>query len=263
MIRWLMAVFLLWAIHAPAADWKPTLSDSKPGNFPPPRPVTATYQFGWSALSAAQGRMVFSRPDPAQIKLDLTVKTTGTVRSLFRLDSQQSALARTATLRPVRGDQKEIYADETIQTVLAFDAKGVARRRKSEPAVPGNGKVKRFDFQPLHDLQSALLYIRSQPLQQGQVYRLVIYPSTSPYLAEFAVSGRQKLKVAGRSYEAIRLDLKLQKINSKTLATTPFKKFKRASVWISDDRDRLLLRAEAEVFVGKVWAELQAATFAP
>jgi hypothetical protein len=41
----------------------------------------------------------------------------------------------------------------------------------------------------------------------------------------------------------------------------PHKKFKRASVWISDDADRLLLRIEASIFVGKVFAELQSVQF--
>jgi hypothetical protein len=32
-------------------------------------------------------------------------------------------------------------------------------------------------------------------------------------------------------------------------------------VWLSDDADRILLRAEAEVFVGTVFAELQSVQF--
>ncbi len=43
----------------------------------------------------------------------------------------------------------------------------------------------------------------------------------------------------------------------KNLELEPHKKFKRAFAWLSDDRDRMLLKIEAEIFVGSVWCELQ------
>ncbi len=39
--------------------------------------------------------------------------------------------------------------------------------------------------------------------------------------------------------------------------------FRRATVWLSDDRDRLPVRIEADLFVGKVYADLVERTSAP
>jgi Protein of unknown function (DUF3108) len=39
------------------------------------------------------------------------------------------------------------------------------------------------------------------------------------------------------------------------------RKFRRATIWVSDDSDRILLRIEAQIFVGTVFAELQSAHF--
>jgi hypothetical protein len=43
----------------------------------------------------------------------------------------------------------------------------------------------------------------------------------------------------------------------------PHRKFKRASAWLSDDRDRLILKVQADIAVGSVWTELQTVEFAP
>ena len=41
----------------------------------------------------------------------------------------------------------------------------------------------------------------------------------------------------------------------------PHAKFKRAYIWLSDDPDRLVLRVQADIFVGSVWAELEKVSF--
>jgi hypothetical protein len=56
------------------------------------------------------------------------------------------------------------------------------------------------------------------------------------------------------------MDLKLQRVNKKN-ELEPHRKFKRATIWISDDNDRVLLRIESQIFVGAVIAELQSIRF--
>ena len=109
-------------------------------------------------------------------------------------------------------------------------------------------------------MHSALLYLRSQPLREGEVYRVVVYPATSAYLATLTVVAREPITIAAGTYPAIKLDVQLNKIGRK-YELEPHKKFRHASVWISDDADRLLLRIEASIFIGKVFAELQSVRF--
>jgi len=109
-------------------------------------------------------------------------------------------------------------------------------------------------------LHSALLYLRSQPLRNRSVYRLVVYPATNAYLATITVIGREKISVHTGSYNALKIDLQLNRIG-KHLELEPHRKFRRATIWVSDDADRILLRIEAQVFVGTVFAELQSMHF--
>ena len=86
-------------------------------------------------------------------------------------------------------------------------------------------------------------------------------PRLIGYLATVTVAGRETMKVGAGSYPAIKLDLQLSKVN-KQRELEPHKKFRQASAWISDDSDRLLLRIEAQVFVGTVFVDLQSVKFA-
>src|SRR5205085_12491946 len=109
------------------------------------------------------------------------------------------------------------------------------------------------------DLQSALLYLRSQSRPERNVRRTVVYCAPAPYLATVTVLGRERVTVPAGSYNAIKFDLQLNRIKDGQLQ--PHRKFRRANAWLSDDQDRVLLRIEAQVFVGSVVCELQAVDF--
>jgi hypothetical protein len=64
-------------------------------------------------------------------------------------------------------------------------------------------------------MHSTLLYVRSQALHEGDVYRLVVYPATSAYLATITVSAASRSRSAAGTYPAIKLDLQLNKIGKK------------------------------------------------
>jgi hypothetical protein len=74
------------------------------------------------------------------------------------------------------------------------------------------------------------------------------------------VTGREKSSVHAGTYNTIKLDLRLKRIG-KHLELEPHKKFRRATIWVSDDAERLILRIEAQVYVGTVFAELQSVRF--
>jgi hypothetical protein len=105
-----------------------------------------------------------------------------------------------------------------------------------------------------------MLYLRSQPLKERSSYRIVVYPNTTPYVATVTILGREKIAVHSGSYNAIKADLQLSKVG-KNMELEPHKKFRRGTIWLSDDSDRLVLRIEAQIFLGSIFAELQSVRF--
>jgi len=246
----------LLATSALGEGWQDELSPTQPGSFPPLHPLHAQFKFGWSAFTAAEATFDYSKYKGGLMRMDVSAKSTGFVRTLWRMDAQHTALMQPSTLHPVSVRQTEVYHNQSVKTKLDFTSSGVTRLRETNPNDGKPPKPKHFDFPDLLDLNSTLHWMRSQKLAGGDVYKFVVYPTTSPYLAEVDVGERQKISVGGRNWNAIKLNLKLWRINDR-LELEPHTKFKNAAIWISDDTNRMLLKIEAEIFVGSVWAELQ------
>jgi len=240
-----------------APSWESTLTKDPPGNFPELRPVRTTYHFGWSGFTAGVGDMRFTNTGDKHFQLEATGRTIGLVRAWWKLDASYRGLANAETLRPIESKQTEIYRKKKLVTDLTFTDSGVTRARTEGT---GAKAAKPFNFPGLFDLHSALLYLRSQPLSDHSVYRIVVYPATSAYLTTVTVLGRERVSVRAGTYNAIKVDLQLKRLG-KHLELEPHRKFRRATVWISDDPNRIPLRIEAQIFVGTVFAELQAMHF--
>jgi hypothetical protein len=252
-----LAALLLSCSLVAGADWQESLT-TKPGTFAPLRPCKAHYRFGWTAFAAAEADFDLSKAK-GLTRLSVTAKSIGVVRGMWKMDSQAVSTMRSATMRPISLNQTEVYRTESEKTKVDYSDTGVGRLRVSTPP-HGHPRVKRFEYPNVHDLQSAFHFLRSQKLANGDVYSLVVYPSVDPYLAQVEVQGRPQLKIAGTKRPTIQLDVKLWQI-AKDLTLEPHEKFKRATVYLSDDADRLLLRIEGELTVGSVWCELDKIEF--
>jgi hypothetical protein len=259
-----LALVLLLAGDVAAAttvvDWQRTLTTGGPGTFPRLRPLTATYHFGWAGFTAATGEVRITEGPDDRFQLDGSGHTIGLVRALWKMDATQHAVSDATTLRPITVEQMEKIRSKTMVTKLTFNASGVTRTRQEVRDGAEEPKVRQFEFPNLFDLHSAMLYVRSQSLADRSVQRIVVYPASSAYLATITVIGHEKVSIRAGSFEAIKLDLQLSKVG-KNNQLEPHRKFRRATVWVSDDRDRLLLKIDAQIFVGSVFAELQSVRF--
>ena len=242
---------------AAVTNWQAGVTTVPPGNFAALRPLRATYNFGWAGLTAATADAHFSRRADNRFQFEGIGRTIGLARALWRYDVDFRALSDAATLRPIETDQTETVRSKKIATHLSFSSSGVNRARV-ENGVPS--KSKDLFLQNVFDLHSAVLYLRSQPLKDGTSYRIVVYPTTSAYLATVTVTGREKITVRAGTYNAIKMDLQLSKVD-KDLELQPHRKFRKATAWISDDSDRIILRAEAQIFIGTIFGELQSVKF--
>ncbi|HEX4654000.1 MAG TPA: DUF3108 domain-containing protein [Candidatus Udaeobacter sp.] len=259
LIECALAILFAFCTSCPAANWQSTISKEPPGNFSELRPLRATYRFGWSGLTAATGDVRFTRQQD-KFEFDGTGRTVGFVRALWKFDGTHNAVAEVQTLHPLETQQTENYRSKKLVTHLAFTSNGVSRTRTEGEGAAAATKTREFNFPDLFDLHSAALYLRSQPLKERSVYRVVVYPATSAYLVTITVVGREKISVHAGSYNAIKLDLQLKRVG-KHLELEPHRKFRRGTIWISDDADRVLLRVEAQIFVGTIFAELQSLHF--
>jgi hypothetical protein len=244
------------AYPAESPDWANSLtSDKGPGNFTAPPPMRLAYQFGWSGLQAAKADIHLYSPTRSTFEIDATGGTFGFPRALFRIDVSHRATENKMTLRPIHFSQEEKYRSETVKTDVDFESDQVTGLREKIPDdhVP---KPNVFKFSPVFDMGTALLWVRSQPLADGETESIVVWASNAPYLAKVTVLGRDTIKIDGQKRNAIKLDLKLFRIDKK-MQLKEHKLFKGGRGWLSDDDKRIPLRIEADIFIGYIFVELQ------
>ena len=259
-----LATFAALAIFLPppgghAADWESSITPVAPGAFPELRPLRTTYRFGWNGVAAGRGEIRLGKT-AAAFHFDASGGTIGLARKLWKYDVRHTARSDAQTLRPLDVREVEHVRSKKFTTNLSFGAHGVVSDREEEQKGAVKSKRRRFSFPDTLSLNSALLFLRTQPLHDGAVHRIVVYPSTSAYLATITSRGRDRITGPTGSYEAIKVDVQLTKIGKKR-QLQPHKNFRSATVWLSDDADRLVLRIETQVFIGTVFAELESVRF--
>lgn len=250
---WMMTAALACRGVLAAADWPHDLTPLRPGPIAPLTIVEATYRFGWEKLIAAEGDFKISKRPDGLLELHGAAHSEGVVRSMWPFDLQHTSW-RDDLLRPSGLIQTETYRRKVVKSWAGFRREDVDWRNEVTPGSEESGTKSRAVENAL-DPFTAYQLIRSQPLRLGERYRLLILPGQNLYLAEVTVIGPDPIKVEKAPRPAIKLSLTLQRVTD-NLNLVRYGKFKQASVWLSDDPERIPLRAEADLFVGRVWAEL-------
>ena len=245
----------------PYASWEKTLTPVAASPFPAIDPFRATYRFGWEGLSAggaevelAQGsdgnrRRIMAQGGPNSLIRKLwnyqalyvgEAEVSGEVPSWFRMDEEVA-----------KGDllSEAIFGDDSVFACHRFISEAKPWTFTQLPGV--------------RDLFAAMLFVRSQPLRDGDRLRLTVFPDQNSYLVDLTVAGRDTLTILGKNIRAICFTVKIQTIRTREPdlgRLAPHKKFRSGRVWMSDDGRRLPLRAEVDVFIGSVFAELSKIT---
>ena len=255
-----LALFSACAAHA---GWRDNLTSDVAGPFPPIRPFEAEFRIGWSDIEAARAKVNIGYQG-RDVRVAGSGGTTGLARVLYQLDATLDATSSTPNFQTIYSVQRENYAKRSITTQIVARPDGIWRLRENFPPGENPARWKNIKISPLRDLFSGMLYIRSRKLEPGETVSTVIFPGDSPFLVEMKSLGTDKITISGSPREAIKLDLRIRRINlKKGDALEAHGKFQNGTVWLSDDAERIPLRAEVNIFIGYVFAEIESLAFHP
>lgn len=250
-----VAAVLLLAVPL-HADWRDSLTPDVPGPFPDVRPFEAEFRFGWSEIEAARAIAVVTGSED-ELVLSAKGGTRGIARSLYQIDATHECRTQRGAFHPVETVQLESYAGRDIKTWMVAKPDGLWVLREAIPGEPTPPKWKRIKHWPIRDLVSGMMFIRSQRLAPGDEVSVVIYPDSSPFLVDIKVLGTESIMIGGSRRDALKLDLHIQRINLKEGGRLePHRKFQSGKIWLSNDADRIPLRAEVKIFIGYVFGEI-------
>ncbi len=237
--------------------WEKSLTLKAPGAFPPLKPCRVSYELSWNnLLSAGMAQVLLQEAGEHQVA-KAQAGTAGLARSLWRYDCTMVSVMQRSGLQAAYMEHSETDTRETATYQVHFDRHQIRTITELKPV--GGSSLRSQSICPLggvDDLQSAILYVRSHPLCTGDHFTRVVQPFDRPYLTTFTVMGREKRKVQGVLYPTIKLDVKIRRMDRRTLTLGSFKKMKTATIWVSDDAWRLPVEMHASIYVGFISATL-------
>lgn len=256
-----LLILALSLISATGAEpsWKSELTSPAPGSFPKLPPCVLDLQLSWKGMvDSGKIQMEFApldAPKPGATVIRSSARSMGPAASLFPYQNHFWSEIDPVSLRPKFFHATETDKSETVTTTTRHFADRVECSEKTRQLQSGTESTKDriFKASPVFDIFSAMLHVRSQKLDVGDKITLLVHPFDTPYLLRVAVTGREPH--LGR--DAIRLSVGMRKIDRKTMELLPYKKMKSdATLWLSDDKDRIPIEFRAAVFIGDVRAVL-------
>ncbi len=259
--RFILLALLFAPIATAAPAWRGELSSPAPGPFPGLPPTVLDLKVSWKGtVNAGSIRIEFAplaAKKPGSYVIRSGSSSHGAAAMLFPYHSNFWSELNPATLRPRYFHSVETDNKETATTTVRYFTDRVESREITQISKTGatHPTDRIFRFTPVFDMFSAMLHVRSQKLDAGDHITLVIHPFDNPYLLRLKVHGREIHN--GRN--TIRLTMRMHKIDRSTLELLPYKKLKKdATLWLSDDADRIPVELRATAFIGDVRATLTA-----
>ena len=248
----LLPLLLLAPLAQAQPAWMSEVNLTKPGPHLKLRPIQLTYDLTWNGtVTAGQAVIRFGYPDaryPNNYIAQSYGSTTGAARSLFAFDFNYTSFLRNTNYRPqvFVADEKEKNKHKVTET--RFNGKGVISKETKTKKGKTSNSTSSFAYPPALGVHSAVLWVRSLELKPGDESVFVVMPFKSPYLCRVRHLGNE----VRDTRRTIKYELKLQKIDQKTLQLKNFDKLKSLVLWVSDDAERLPLEFRSKVFIGDV-----------
>jgi hypothetical protein len=240
-------------------SWQNELSSSVPGPHTLLSTISMDLKVSWEGMINAGTLHIDFAPananKPGSYVIRSTAKSLGAAALLFPYKSSFWSEIDATTLQPryfysVETDKKEEVTTTVKHSNAGVDCHEVSKLFKTGAITTADPF---FKYPQVFDIFSAMLQVRSQKLNTGDRIKLVVCPFKTPYLLHVNVAGREVHE--GRN--TIRINVGMQKINRDTLELLPYKKLKKdATLWLSDDADRIPVEFRAAVFIGDVRATL-------
>jgi len=245
----ILSATLAWA---DTPEWQKSLSPKSPGPHPLVAPVQLDYTISWDgAINAGRVTWQFGEKPakPDEFPCTATGKSLGLAATLFPYKFDAITQLNPATLRPSSFHSTETDKKTTTAFHVDFSNTGASSRAVVRPHATGTDHVNShsFAYSPMYDMFSSLLFVRSQALNDGDSIIFVTHPFEDPFLCHVSVLGHEKFN----GTDAIKLDISLRKI-APDLSLLPYTKLKTATLWLSDDPDRVALELRAKIFIGDV-----------
>lgn len=240
-------------------SWKKSVQPTNAGAVAKMPATRFQYEMSWKgSIGAGLITFDFNKKDKRYPGYDISQaygKSTGFAYALFPYHFSLTSFSRANSYKPTLFVANEDDKKAKVDTKNQFTSKGVVHNSTKNYKQGSKTRVLNHTYKVAdsHDPLSAIQYIRSQVLRNGQKLNLSLHPFNSPMYTQITVLGREMH--AGK--RCIKLDVKLYKVDLKTMRLKDYSKLKKATLWISDDANRHMIEMRNEVKVGVISGDVR------
>jgi hypothetical protein len=196
------------------------------------------------------GMAYFSVDDKAQMVNNRPVyyikvhgKSAGLVDMMFKVKDEYESYLDIDAIIPWKSTKKVREGKYTDSDFITFDHE----RRK---AISKRGAL---DIEALtQDVVSAIYYARTTDMTNakvGDIFPVNFYLDGKNYQLRFKFEGRDIIETEGGSFKTLR-------IRPQLIEGRVFKSNDALTLWVTDDENKIPVRAESAIFVGSIKADL-------
>jgi hypothetical protein len=225
------------------------------------RGETLTYDVTWSVFRAGEvvTTLRTSGDSPTDyFEVEATARSHGVVSLLHKVDDEFHSTFNGSTYCSSQISKKINEGRRHKQSVVIFDTgRRLAVLDERDLAHPSDPVKHAENEIPLcvHDVVSALYFLRTQPLRVGEQFRIPVNDGAKTHDITVEVQRRDTIQPPLGRRAAFRVEAKIFR--------ELYKKKGRVFIWISDDEQRLPLRIRVESSIGSVTGNLKSVSPLP
>jgi hypothetical protein len=206
------------------------------------------FEISYLSIKTGEGRILVGRPEGEVWPVIFQAKTGGIAglvdirEHLVSYWDAKTGLTRGSDLKAYEigdfhADTARFDRDAGTHTVT------VARKGKT--------KVTTFEVaKDAQDLTSAFMWLRTQPLEEGDHYAIPVASGSHQFTLVADVLGRERVEAPAGTFDTVRVKVRTE-LDGK------FSTKRDSTMWFSDDGRHVLVRASADFAVGSIVAELK------
>lgn len=220
---------------------------------------TYEYDINWQGISVARGAVTV-RPSSGSgndtMHVTATAQTGRVIDILYRLRHTSESVFNAHSLKPVTFFSHQTENSKTKLRKIEFTDDGtisarlwkVDRSGKEVPEESINFHSDNATFDPI----TAAFLARSLPIQEGSNLSFDVFNGKHRFLITFEVGPREWVEAGEKGYNAYRVVPSVKKLTD----SEGENRLKSATIWITADDRRDVVKIESKVLIGSVRAEL-------
>src|SRR5215475_8960202 len=216
------------------------------------------YRVSWQGISVGSASVrigTTQRDGKKMLDVAATACSAGVVGLFYKLRHRSESIFSAHELKPVEFLSQQTENSKFTNVTIKFSPDGLIDAKINKGRLNSRGQFDEVSFQSENatfDPISAAFLARSLPVDTSEDLSFDVFNGRDRYLISFHVVGREKIKLAGKEYDAFKVEPSVRKLTD----SEGEKRLRKAYIWVTTDRSREILKLESKVAIGSVSAQL-------